>query len=160
MNTVDNQPKVGNLRTFSEILGLRVSNQNKFLTTKAPTLLQKNRTSSHITILVLFKVSFTSDMLIYFLNILTVIICHITHNHFVVESFLISKSVTLTNFSVKPSIYQLYSVILPYLPRQAPISIPLKDLLRSSAVFGWLSNMATLSSGRMDVLTRNYIFSY
>lgn len=111
MNTVDNQPEVGNLRTFSEILGLRVSNQNKFLTTKAPTLLQKNRTSSHITILVLFKVSFTSDMLIYFLNILTVIICHITHNHFVEESFLISKSVTLTNFSVKPSIYQLYSVI-------------------------------------------------
>lgn len=26
MNTVDNQPEVGNLRTFSEILGLRVSN--------------------------------------------------------------------------------------------------------------------------------------
>lgn len=50
-------------------------------------------------------------MLIYFLNILTVIICHITHNHFVEESLLISKSVTLTNFSVKPSIYQLYSVI-------------------------------------------------
>lgn len=50
-------------------------------------------------------------MLVYFLNILTVIICHITHNHFVEESFLISKSVTLTNFSVKPSTYHLYSVI-------------------------------------------------
>lgn len=30
---------------------------------------------------------------------------------FVEDSFLISKSLTLTNFRVKPSTYQLYSVI-------------------------------------------------
>lgn len=98
-------------------------------------------------------------MLIYFSNILTVIICHITHNHFVEESFLISKSVTLL-ILVSNQAFISYTALLPYLPRQAPILIPLKDLLRSSPVFVWLSNMATLSSGRMDVLTRNYIFPY